>query len=311
MLKQTDHISSESKGRILFIGSVMLDTICHVERLPKPGEGIVSETFSSALGGCAYNSARAIRHLGGSCTLMAPVGRGPSAEAVRIMLAQQGIKPWNIESKYDNGTAICLILPDGERTMITLPGIDRHYEQAWFSQVDVSSHSAASVDGYLIETDGGYAIISFLEEHPSLRLYFAPGPRICSLAEDKIKRINALRPIWHLNKQEALTYTQESSLLEAGWRLLEQCRNAVVITDGKDGSHLFEMGRHLWMQSEPVPVRDTVGAGDAHIGVLMALREQGYSWEDALAKANAYSALVCQTSGATLSDDLFETNFAL
>ena len=99
---------------------------------------------------------------------------------------------------------------------------------------------------------GRRRIISFFEDHPAIELYYAPGPRVCGVGAQKTARINALHPVWHLNDQEALAYTGRATVEEAGAAIAEECGNAVVITAGKDGAHLFA-GRKTCRWFPPSP----------------------------------------------------------
>ena len=200
---------------------------------------------------------------------------------------------------------MCFVEPGGERTMVTLPGIERHFERAWFDRVEAARFGCGFASGYEVEGPGGDAIIAFFEDHPSIQFYYAPGPRVSGVGAQKTARINALHPVWHLNDQEALAYTGCATVDEAGAAIAEECGNAVVITAGKDGAHLFVDGRHavispgLWMWWTPS------ARGDAHLGALTAARAAGRSWEDALALANRVAGAVCGVRGATLPDDVF------
>ena len=177
--------------------------------------------------------------------------------------------------------------------------------RAWFDRVEAARFGCGFASGYEVEGPGGDAIISFFEDHPSIELYYAPGPRVCGVGAQKTARINALHPVWHLNDQEALAYTGSATLEEAGAAIVEECGNAVVITAGKDGAHLFVDGRHAVISAGLVDVVDTVGAGDAHLGALTAARAAGRSWEDALALANRVAGAVCGVEGSTLADEAF------
>lgn len=50
---------------------------------------------------------------------------------------------------------------------------------------------------------------------------------------------------------------------------------------------------------------DAIGAGDSHIGSVIALRQLGYSFHDAVRLANRVSAAVVCTDGALLADEHF------
>lgn len=295
-----------SRPAVLAVGAIMVDMVCQVPRLPRSGEGIVVQESHATVGGCAFNSANVLRQLGAPHELFAPVGSGIFAGFVQRELDARGLAaPCFVER--DSGGCVCFVEPGGERTMVTLPGIERFFERSWFQRVDASRFCCGFASGYEVEGAGGDAIIAFFEDHPSVQFYYAPGPRIEGVGADaeKTARINALHPVWHLNDQEALAYTGCATVDEAGFAVAAECGNAVVITAGAEGAHLFEGGRHARVPALPVEVVDTIGAGDAHLGALTAARAAGRTWEDALALANRVAGAVCGVRGATLPDDVF------
>ena len=323
-----------AKG-VLFIGSIMVDVIAPVPRLPLSGQGVVAEGVVSRLGGCAFNSANIARQLAGTRSLdnkgicyiapdeemralnppavelFAPVGRGPFGAFVREELGARGMAAFNVpDASVDSGAAICLIEPCGERTMLTLPGIERCFEPAWFDimerAIDLSAFGSANLCGYEAGSKGGNAMIAFFETHPDLQLWFAPGPMMKTIDPAKIGRINALSPIWHLNEAEALSFTGEADAPAAGHAISARTGNAVVVTAGADGCYVcFPDAPALHVPTQPVRPVDTIGAGDSHLGALMMARAAGYSWEDACTLANRVSGAVCGVEGATLTDEQF------
>ncbi len=286
---------------VLAIGAIMADVVCTVPQVPRSGEGVVAESAAVEVGGCAFNSACAVRELGFDVRLFAPLGAGLYADHLRARLRDRGFSGVDVQgADRDNGVCLCMVEPGGERTMLTLPGIDRRYDRAWFRGLDAADYACAVVSGYEIEPTEGDAIVSFLGENPGLPVYFGPGPRICGISKEKIARINALRPVWHLNDLEALQYTGLASVEEAGWALLSACGNAVVITEGARGARAFTEEGSCFVPTKPVRALDTVGAGDAHVGALAALRSAGQPWEDSLRIANKVSGIVCRQQGASL-----------
>jgi sugar/nucleoside kinase (ribokinase family) len=298
--------TTTKRKAILAIGAIMADVICHVPALPRSGEGVVVEQMAISVGGCAFNAADIIRLLGQPYRLFAPIGKGVYADYLNGELNRRGIEALAVNTEADFGACICMVEPDGERTMLTLPGVDRHFSQEWFSGVNASDYSCALVFGYEIEGEGGDAIIAFLENNPQLPVVYAPGPRICGVGKTKTDRINALQPLWHINALEACTYTKTNTLQEAGQQILEQCQNTVIITDGAKGAYLFSPTDSLFAAAQAVKPVDTVGAGDAHIGTLVAARNAGYSWQEALLVANRVSSALCRTAGATFTNAEFE-----
>ena len=87
---------------------------------------------------------------------------------IRAGLAARGLAALEIDTTFDCGVCTYLVEPDGERTMITAPGIERRFERSWFERIDGERFAAAVASGYEIEGAGGGEIISFVERHPDL-----------------------------------------------------------------------------------------------------------------------------------------------
>ena len=292
----------EKHLKILSIGAVIVDLICDVSKLPGSGQGEVVKGFKMSLGGSEANAANVIRQLGEECELFAPVGQGMFADFAGAQLRKNGFEPFVVQTDLDNGACMILVEPNGERTMITLPGIEREFDPLWFDCLDARQFSAALTSGYELDGPGGELIIDFLEANPQILFYYAPGPCIMSVSPDKVLRINALKPIWHLNDMEARTYTGLDDVAQAGERILAECENAVIITAGAKGAHLFSHDECLMVPSVRVEPVDTIGAGDAHLGALIAARNKGATWVESLDLANRIAAEVCLQKGALLSD---------
>lgn len=295
------------QSAVLVVGAVMVDVVCRVDRLPVSGEGVVVQSSRITVGGCAFNSAHVIHQLGAACTLFAPVGEGIYAEFVARALADHKLSSPIRVHGCDNGLCTCFVEPSGQRTMITTPGVERHFQYSWFDNIAGLPFSHAIINGYEVEGAGGNDIITFFENHPDIRLYYAPGPRIMGVGEQKTSRINALHPVWHLNDQEACAYTGCSSVEDAGWAVSKRTENTVIITTGSQGAHIFDAQNalHDIAFAQPLQVVDTIGAGDAHLGACIAARSKGYSWPDALRIANTLAGEVCKTAGATLTEQDF------
>ena len=99
-----------------------------------------------------------------------------------------------------------MVEADGERTFLTVPGIECHFQEEWFSSLAVDSYDSVYVSGYELEGDGGDAILNFLESNQELTVYYAPGPRITYIDPKKLKRLYALHPVMHLNELELYFY---------------------------------------------------------------------------------------------------------
>ena len=162
------------------------------------------------------------------------------------------------------------------------------------------------MSGYELEGEGGDAILNFLESNQELTVYYAPGPRITYIDPEKSKRMYALHPVMHLNELEAVTSTNTDDITQAAEMLSKSTGNTVLITLGKQGVHLFEKGIHTLVPSKQATVVDTIGAGDSHIGAVIAMRTMGNSFPEAIAMANRISAKVVSVKGPVITTEEFE-----
>ena len=200
---------------VLVIGSTVTDVIIHVDHLPKTSEDVHVIRQTMSLGGCAYNVSDMIRLFQIPYILFSPVGKGTYGHYVREALAEKGIISPIPTPEQENGCCYCFVEASGERTFVCHRGAEYRFRPEWFEQLDTDTIDSVYICGLEIEEPTGTHIVRFLEEHPALQVYFAPGPRILVLSQEILARIFALSPILHLNETEALEYTRKSTIEEA------------------------------------------------------------------------------------------------
>ncbi len=298
--------------KTLVIGSAVCDIVIKLEHLPVRSEDINFYGQDMSLGGCAFNVCDCLRHFQVPFIPFLPVGSGIYGRFVRERLEERGIESFCPSSDNENGCCYCLVEPDGERTFLCYHGAEYLFEDEWFTMLEESGEAGLAdtvyVCGLEIEDRTGDRILSFLERHREYRVFFAPSARICSIQHDRMKRMLALHPILHLNEDEALRYTGCGSLDDAGRQLIGLTQNTVLVTCGPRGCMIFEEpGRSgtLIGSFSPDGHGDAIGAGDSHIGSVIALLQKGFDMEDAVRNANRVAAAVVGTHGALLSDEHF------
>lgn len=282
----------------------MLDIVVKLERLPHSGEDIYLKSQEMAVGGCAYNVADILKHFEVPYTLFVPVGAGPYAEIIKNKLAENGHTSC-IHADQDNGYCMCIVEANGERTFLTLPGAECKFEKGWFENIAADEYDSVYVSGYEIEGEGGEYIIEFLEEHPELTVYYAPGPRVTYIEQEKHNRIFNLHPVLHLNDKEALDFTGKETIRAAAQDLYSKTGNTVIVTLGNEGVCLKGDQEAVVIPTKKVEAIDTIGAGDSHIGAIIAMRQRGMEFKEAIMTANKVSALVVQVPGPTLTKEEF------
>ncbi|MEA4973866.1 Bifunctional ribokinase/ribose-5-phosphate isomerase A [bioreactor metagenome] len=287
--------------KVLVIGSTVVDIIIRLNMLPTTGVDINLKWQKMSLGGCAFNVSQAIAYFDVPYLLFSPIGSGIYADYVAKALNNLNVPRAELNPEEPNGCCYCLVEDGGERSFICEHGAEYRFKKEWFDALNPEDFDCAYICGLEIEEYTGDIIIDFLKKS-KMTVYFAPGPRINAIGMDKLERIFNLHPILHVNKTEAISFTNTDNIRSAAKALMNITKNTVVITDGENGSCCLSGGDMIWYEvpAFKAEVVDTIGAGDAHIGTFIAQRKLGKKIDEALTEANKISSMVVQREGARL-----------
>ena len=290
-------------ARLLFIGSTVADVVLRTPCLPVTGQDVNLLSQRVSLGGCAYNAFHTARLTGqADCTLFSPIGSGVWGDFVRRSLAKRGVVSAAPQVDEPNGCCYCLVEPDGERTFLCEHGAEYRFQAEWFDAL-AGDWDGVYLCGLEVEEDTGENILRYLEAHPPKRLYFAPGPRLIHIPPSHLARVFALSPLLHLNKTELEQFTREEDISRASAMLHALTEGDVVVTLGARGAYARLGDQEAFVPGVPARVVDTIGAGDSHIGALMAALADGLAPGEALLRANRVAAAVVSQEGAELSPE--------
>ncbi len=290
---------------ITVFGSINLDLIGGVERLPQPGETVPGSTFATAPGGKGANQALAARRAGAPVRLVGAVGDDGFAEPALSLLRADAVD-LSLVKTATGPTGIALIVVDrvGENVIVVVPGangtvVEGQAESLEFSEGDV----------LLLQLEVPVAAIG-----AAARRARAAGARVLlNFAPFRADALDLLAAVSHLvvNETEcallagALRLSGET--LEAQARgLADRCRAAVIVTLGREGVFAVEDGREFHVPALRIEPVDTVGAGDTFCGYLAAALAEGEKLETALGQAAAAGSLACTKAGAQPSIPLRE-----
>jgi len=272
---------------IAVIGSVNIDIVARVARLPAPGETVTGAELNRYPGGKGANQALAARRLGADVQLIACVGDDASADEALLLLREGDVDLTECRrvTGTSTGTALIAVAPSGENHIVVAPGANR-----LLTPDDVQG----------IDAD---AIICQLE---------VPVPVIVRAAE-------SYRGFFCVNLAPAaeidVTVLQRADLVvvnetESSWygRSLDACSGMVATTRGAGVATLELDGRVIAEAKPPaVNVVDTTGAGDTFTAALALALVEGQAPADALNFACAAAAVSTTTKGAQPSLPVLES----
>jgi ribokinase len=108
---------------ITVIGSINLDLIADVERLPAPGETVPGSVFRTAPGGKGANQALAAKRAGGQTRIIGAVGKDAFAGEALSLLVEGRVDVSGVrEAHAATGVALIFVDSKGENVIVVVPG---------------------------------------------------------------------------------------------------------------------------------------------------------------------------------------------
>ena len=292
--------------KTLVVGSAIIDIIMKIDRLPLSGEDIICNGTQTVVGGCAYNVASTLKNMNCKHDLCVPVGSGNYANIIKNKLIENEYNILIENKDEDNGYCLSFVESNGERTFVTVQGIETKFKYKWFENINISEYDNIYISGYQIASKCADEIVLWLKSLKDKKIFFAPGPVICSIENKILEDIFSLSPIIHLNKKEILDYTCANDVESAIKELHKKTNNTVIVTLGADGTIYNDLENINIIPAIKSKVIDTIGAGDSHIGAIIASLSKGLSLHESIEVANLVASSIVQVEGPVM--DLYTFN---
>lgn len=287
--------------KVLVMGAAVIDIILKLDKLPKSGEDITAEHKETVVGGCAYNVANVLKYLKVKHDLCVPVGIGNYSNIIKQQLKEDGYDVFIEDCSEDNGWNLSIVERDGERTFITVPGIETKWKEEWFKNINIDEYDYIYVSGYELEGDSGEVIVNLLQnKKQKCTIVFDASPRIEYIDKNVLDRLFKMGTIIHSNRKEISVLIGEENLDAAINKVYNITKNPVVVTRGKDGCNYYSEKESGNIPTATVKVKDTIGAGDSHTGGFIAGLCMGLSLEKACELGNSIASKVVQNQGSKL-----------
>ncbi|WP_127127008.1 ribokinase [Georgenia sp. SYP-B2076] len=309
-----------SNARVVVVGSANVDVVLDIDHRPGPGETILGSDVVVTPGGKGANQAVAAARLGGQVAFVGCIGGDDRGRLLRASLAGTGMDLTGLRVvDASTGTAIIMVTPDGENSIIVSPGANRHVTPAQVDALRAVWAGAAVVVLQLeipLETvthvarrahEGGARVV--VNAAPAAAL----GADVLAVADPLVvNESEAAYLITQGGKGDgappvgAGTPIGAAPTAPAGvaGTLLALGPRSVVLTLGAEGAVLLgrdDAGRPaapVHVPAHRVTAVDTTGAGDAFVGAVATRLAAGDSLEQAVREATAVSAVAVTRRGA-------------
>jgi len=270
---------------IVVFGSINVDLVVPVPRLPRAGETVLGGDYALLPGGKGANQALAAHRAGAEVVLAGAVGADSFAGIALDLLRGDGVDTRLVRVvEQPTGFAAIMVSSEGENTIAVAPGANA---SARSDQVPDELLSAVTT------------LVAQMEVPPSetamliRRLRTRGGYSLLNLAPALPIDIALLGEIDLVVANEGETTGSDPE------QLARRLRQGLVVTRGAAGAlAILRDGIRIEVPALAIEPVDTTGAGDTFVGVLAAALDLGSTLETALRRASAAAGLACLARGA-------------
>jgi ribokinase len=257
--------------QLTVVGSINLDLVARVDRLPRAGETLTDAAFVQVPGGKGANQAVAAARLGAEVTLVACVGTDVFAEPAVAGLRDAGVREAWVTKDGPTGVALVTVDAAGENTIVVSPGTN-----AQLKPEDVALPEDGAV---LCQLEIPVETAEWVGDNAPADFFLNAAPARDGAPVADVTIVNRFE-------------------LEA----LQHREGLIAVTHGAEGAVLLDDGVEV-ARAAPPPVRavDGTAAGDAFTACLVVSLLEGRGRDEALRRACAAGALAASRFGAQSS----------
>ncbi len=298
-------------GRVVVVGSVNVDLVVSVGRLPRAGETVAGGTFARHGGGKGANQAVAAARAGAEVSIVGAVGADELGDEALAELAAEGIDTTHVARLEGVPTGVAAIVVDeaGENQIAVASGANAALDAAAVEPALAAllGHKGSDPKGSDPKgsdpSPGGVvllgnevppgAVVAGLDAARAAGWLVVLNPAPARPAGADLDGV-VLTP----NADEARELAGEDDVDAAARVLAARTAAPVLVTLGAEGALLLDAGDAQRLPAPPVSVVDTTGAGDTVNGALAAELAAGRPLAEAVRFALAAAALSTTAAGA-------------
>ena len=286
--------------RILVVGSINVDIVALVERLPAPGETVTGGTLLINHGGKGANQAVAARRLGADVRFIGCVGDDTFGPALRQGLAAEGIGVDGLATiaGINSGTALIAVDAAGRNQIAVASGANMRLTVDWVarSAADIAwaqivvCQLEVPLDTVLwtLQTARQHSAVTILNPAPAQPLPPEIWPLVDYVTPNEIEAAHV----------SGLALSGPSDAGQVAQALLARGPRVVILALGAYGAFIGTPERMTHVPTLPITAVDTTAAGDAFNGALAVALGEECPLELAVRFANAAAGLACTQLGA-------------
>jgi ribokinase len=288
--------------RVVVVGSINVDLVVRLPRLPRPGETLAADELHTIPGGKGANQAVAAARLGAAVRMIGRVGDDAFGPQLQGGLAAEGIDTEDVLATADcsSGVALINVEASGENAIILVAGANGRLTPEDVVQRDEVVRQADLLLLQLEVPPATVAAAVAVARRHGVRIVLDPAPAPAKGLPVAPADVDILTP--NQTEAEALTGVRVDDLTQA--RIAAEalrCLGArnVVLKLGAHGALLYdEQGQCEHVPTLAVDAVDTTAAGDAFTAALGVAVAEGRPLVEAVRFACAAGTLAVTRFGA-------------
>ena len=287
---------------VVVLGSVHMDLIATAARLPGRGESVAGGLFTMAPGGKGGNQACQFALAGARVHMLARLGDDLFGRQLLAGLQAKGVDTAYVAIDPDFPTGASTVLAaEGDYCSIIAPGAAARLSVADVERARPALQAAGAlvVQLELPVAVSNYAAGMAAQMGACVIFNASPAPERWSQVPESL---------WHATSILIINQVEAGSLLGRSIQPAQAAAalgdlaarfgtQTIVITFGAAGSAAWSAGEVVQQAAFPAVVEDTVGAGDAFLGVFSLALVEGLAPAAALRRAAAAGAMAVARRG--------------
>lgn len=290
---------ASASAPVVIVGSINMDLVARVPRVPAPGETVLGRDFTTIPGGKGANQAVAVARLGGSAFMVGRVGDDDFGRRLVDGLLAGGVDCGHVRPTPGAASGIAMIVVEdaGQNAITVASGANF---QVTAADVDAAESLIRQARICLVQLELPLETvlhtIALCRRH-GVETILDTAPAPSSPVDSGLFAADVVTP----NETEAAAITglpANADPREIAASLAARGSRSVVLKLGARGAFIRTDQQEQAIPGFQVRVVDTTAAGDAFTAALAVARSEGRDLPAAVRFANAAGALACTVHGA-------------
>ncbi len=289
--------------KITVIGSLNMDLVVQVKKMPKVGQTVMGSNFKEIPGGKGANQAVAMGRLGAKVNMIGKVGTDGFGQSLLSALEKDKINIAYIgqEDNTSTGVALINVNEEGNNSIVVAPGANYKLNK---EDIDASLDAIKGSKIVVLQLEIPLETVKYaLEKSKELGKYtiLNPAPAV-KLEDEIIKNIDLLTPNeTELEILSGVEIKKEEDLFTAAKALMKKGIKELIVTLGEKGALYINREKMKSYKAYNVKAVDTTAAGDSFTGAIATALMNDKNIDEAIDFASKVGALSVTKEGAQSS----------